>query len=105
VPEGARLESAVGVHPDAWFHIPTSATTFEVRARDGEKTETLFSRTLDPQRVLEDRGWFDLEVDLSRYAGREITLELTTAASDPSGSSLAMGGWGEPRLLHDVAAR
>ena len=115
VPEGAHLESAVGVHPDAWFHIPTSATTFEVRARDhaevrardhaegrardGADAAVLFSRTLDPQRLVEDRGWFPVDVDLSRYAGREIVLELSTAASDPSGSSLAMGGFGEPRLM------
>jgi len=90
------VESSVGVHPDAWFHIPTSATTFEVRARDGAKSDTLFSRTLDPQRVLEDRGWFDFQLDLGPYAGREITLEFSTAASDPSGSSLAMGGFADP---------
>jgi hypothetical protein len=105
VPDGARLVSAVGVHPDAWFQLPTSTTTFEVRARDGEDSALLYSRTLDPHRVLADRGWFDFEVDLSPYAGREITLELSTAASDPSGSSLAMGGWGEPRIVHDAAAR
>jgi hypothetical protein len=99
VPAGARLESAVGVHPDAWFHIPTSATTFEVRARDGADTAVLFSRTLDPQRVLEDRGWFPFEVDLAAYAGREIVLELSTAASDPSGASLRMGGFAEPILV------
>jgi len=102
VPEGTRLESAVGVHPDAWFHIPTSATTFEVRVRDGDGSAPLFARTLDPQRVLEERGWFPVDVDLSPYAGREITLELSTAASDPSGSSLAMGGWGEPMLVQDA---
>jgi hypothetical protein len=105
VPEGARLASAVGVHPDAWFHIPTSATTFEVRARDGDDSALLFARTLDPQRLLEDRGWFPFEVDLSRYAGRDIVLELSTAASDPSGASLAMGGFGDPLILPDGAAR
>jgi hypothetical protein len=110
---GARLESAVGVHPDAWFHIPTSATTFEVRARDpaevrardGADSAVLFSRTLDPQRLLEDRGWFALDVDLTPYAGRDILLELSTAASDPAGSSLAMGGFAEPRLIVQDEAR
>jgi hypothetical protein len=103
VPERARLESAVGIHPDAWFHLPTSATTFEVRAIAGGKSQTLFARTLDPQRILDDRGWFEIDVDLASYAGREIVLELSTAASDPSGSSLRMGGFAEPRLVSPAA--
>ena len=98
VPAGAHLHSAVGVHPDAWFQIPTSATTFEVRVRDGADEAQLFSRSLDPHRRLEDRGWFDVDVDLSRYAGRDVVLEISTAASDPAGASLAMGGWSDPRL-------
>jgi hypothetical protein len=98
-PGGARLASAVGVHPDAWFQLPTSATTFEVRVRDGEASALLFARTLDPQRALADRGWFEFELDLAPYAGREVVLELSTAASEPSGSSLAMGGFAEPRWI------
>jgi hypothetical protein len=105
VPQGARLESAVGVHPDAWFHLPTSATTFEVRVREGAETTPLFARTLDPQRILDDRGWFEIDVDLAAYAGREIVLELSTAASDPSGSSLRMGGFAEPRLVSRAGER
>jgi hypothetical protein len=105
VPAGARLESAVGVHPDAWFNLRTSATSFEVRVRDGDRLVPLFSRTLDPQRLLEDRGWFEVDVDLARYAGRDVVLELSTAASDPSGSSLAMGGFAEPRLVAASAER
>ena len=65
---------------------------------DGER-EVLFTRSLDPHQVLEDRGWFDVNLSLDDYAGRRIALELATSTALPLGGNLSMGGWGSPTLL------
>jgi hypothetical protein len=64
VPRGARLRTAVAVHPGHWVGYPASSVTFAIAA-DGE---VLFSRTLDPQRDVADRRWVEVDVPLERWA-------------------------------------
>lgn len=72
--EGARLHAGVQILPAAWEAVED----LEVRiiARDGKTREILeyarASRQPEPR-------WLDLQADLSRYGGREITLELSSA--------------------------
>ncbi|MFL6202072.1 MAG: sulfatase [Thermoanaerobaculia bacterium] len=60
VPEGAEVHA--GVAASGEIHI---------EARDGRTREVLDAGRSDGSR------WLDLRADLSRYAGREITLEIT----------------------------
>jgi hypothetical protein len=96
---GATLRTAVGVHPDFWFRYPPSWARFGIEVMSEGRRQVLFTRALDPHQVLKDRGWFDVEVPLDDYAGREITLELATSTALPLGESLSMGGWGTPTLV------
>jgi hypothetical protein len=59
----------------------------------------LFTRALDPHQVLEDRGWFDVDLPLDDYAGRRIALELANSTALPLGETPSMGGWGTPTLV------
>ena len=69
VPEGAEIHAGVQILPAAWKEVELLEVRLE--ARDGKTREVLDSaRTTEPR-------WLDLGADLSRYAGREITLELT----------------------------
>lgn len=71
--EGARFHAGVQILPAAWQAVEE----LEVRvvARHGSTREILdyvrVSRRPEPR-------WLDLGADLSRYAGHEITLELTS---------------------------
>lgn len=69
VPEGAEIHAGVQILPAAWKEVETLEVRLE--ARDGKTREIL-----DAARTSEPR-WLDLGADLSRYAGREITLELS----------------------------
>jgi hypothetical protein len=100
---GERLETAIGVHPDRWVHLPPAWARFAVRVVEQGQVEELFSRTLDPNRAATDRGWFPVSIDLSAYAGREVMLELVTLAENASGEVLAMGGFAWPRLVSAVS--
>jgi hypothetical protein len=96
---GAVLQTAIGVHPDFWFRYPPSWVRFSIEVvSDGER-RVLFTRSLDPHQVLEDRGWFDVDLSLDDYAGRTIALELATSTALPLGEDPLMGGWGAPTLL------
>lgn len=72
VPEGARLHAGAQILPAAWQAV--EALEVLLVARDGKTREIL-----DHARALRqpEPRWLDLRADLSRYAGREVTLELT----------------------------
>ncbi|MDE0885956.1 MAG: glycosyltransferase family 39 protein [Myxococcota bacterium] len=97
--EGGRLVTAVAVHPQRWFKLPVSWVDFRLSVRTPEGLETLYERRLNTTNRIEDRRWFDLDLDLGAWAGREITLELSNRADNPNGEDLLMGGWAEPRLV------
>jgi arylsulfatase A-like enzyme len=84
VPEGGRLEVGLGVlRSDA-------PVTFRVTASpDGTETTTLFEeRWNDPER------WKEQSIDLSRLAGKNVTLALQTVAERPGTVAL----WGAPTV-------
>lgn len=95
VPPGARLTTALGMHPARWVGYPALAVTFRVRV-DGE---TVIERTLDPQRNVADRGWTEVDVPLEGHAGRTVELGFSTAAERPEAEALEMGGFALPRLV------
>jgi hypothetical protein len=103
VPERARLLTAVSVNPQLW-HYPPIPVTFELAVVDAGGREVVFSRRLSPTTQFADRGWFEVDVPLSRWAGRSVTLELSTAIDEPEGESLLMAGWADPRLLTEGEA-
>ena len=104
VPAGARLRTAVAVHPEVWYGHPSSWVRFELAIEaDGERS-VVFERTLHPTSQPEDRGWFEVEAELERWAGRRVRLELSTAAQNATGSSLAHGGFADPLLVSAEAA-
>jgi len=97
--EGGRLVTAVAVHPQRWFKLPASWVNFRLSVRTPEGLETLYERRLNTTNRIEDRRWFDLDLDLGAWAGQEISLELSNRAANFHGEDLLMGGWAEPRLV------
>ena len=105
VPAGARLRTAVAIHPEVWFGLPPSWVHFELAIEaDGERS-MVFERTLDPTSQPADRAWFEVEAGLERWAGRRVRLELSTTALNATGASLAHGGFAEPVLVSGAGAR
>jgi hypothetical protein len=106
VPElGGRLVSAVGVHPKAWFRHPASPVRFSLEVESDGTRQPVYARVLNPHLVLDDRGWFEVDVDLDRWSGREVTLRFSTATDNAEGETPWMGGWSEPRVVAPAAPR
>ena len=105
VSAGERLVLRAGVNPDLW----QSLGTFPLRLRvaiiaEGERTEVL-SVDKDVYSRQGDRLWTPVDVDLSRWAGRRIEVELSTEALGwkPGGPQIA--GFEDPRIVHRPDAK
>ena len=88
----------LAVNPEAW-DLGGDGVRFDLIASPtGGTEETLFSQTLDPAHLPSDRNWIPVEVDLSRFAGQEITLSLVTVPGPQRNNEYDWAGWGEPKI-------
>ena len=97
--EGARLETAIAVHPQWWSRIPPTWIEFDLSLRAGDQVVDLHRQRLKPSARFEDRAWFDLDVDLSAWAGQSVVLEFANQSESAHGETRWMAGWEMPRLL------
>ena len=59
----------------------------------------VWQRRLSPANTLDDRGWFEVDIPLDRWAGQPIDIEFSQSAERYTGASLWMGGWEIPYLV------
>lgn len=104
---GLPIDRRVVVPPDASFRFSYAVPTAERRdvtflvslGPDENSLETLFEGSVDAEN-LEDGPWHEVELDLSRHAGREVLLRLEIRAPNPFVLGEGLPVWGNPELLH-----
>jgi len=100
LPEKARLRTAVVIHPGAWAHAG-DGVVFRIGIADDGRYRELFLRHADPARVVADRGWVPVDLDLSAFGGKRVDLIFRTDASvpgQPLNSDYDWAMWGAPRV-------
>jgi hypothetical protein len=74
-----RFVTSLGMVPSCWEQ--SDGVLFSLRAETaGTAATTLFEYWLSPRANRCDRGWVDIAVDLSQFAGKPLTLTLVTSA-------------------------
>jgi len=96
VPNRAWLRLSIGQAPEAWT-TEGDGVLFIVGAWDEVVFDELLNYVVDPFHTPEDRGWHDVALDLSKYAGQTIELRFILRRRDSdSGDRPA---WGDPRIV------
>ncbi len=103
------FDFAVGVIPEQAWEASAGPPGRGVRFVVEVDGEPVWERVLDGHGEIADRGWKDGEVDLSRWAGERLALELITEAGAADGPAAAggvpgnagdtVGAWANPTLL------
>ena len=102
IPYGAALRVSLGLPEDTWT-VEADGVLFRILLAAPSELDQrqLFSRLVAPNKTPTDRGWHDIEVDLSAYAGQRVELFFNTNANPPVNPArrgdLAL--WGAPRIV------
>jgi arylsulfatase A-like enzyme len=100
VPEGARLEFAIGVVEPDWGFDPVR---FSVEACEGERCETVWSSVYEPTGA--DRsGWRDESVSLADFAGRKLHFRFL-ARRQTEEAPFSFPVWANPTVWADAPRR
>ncbi len=70
-----------GVIEEAWERSGDGVQFDLYLEDDSGKRKSLFSKYTDPKHRKEDRRWFDVRLDLSKYSGQNVTLIFETKGS------------------------
>jgi len=97
VPPEARLLFSVALDPEVWHPDRGDGVLFSVHVVADGVDETVFSREVDPKNRPEDRRWQDVEIDMTPYAGRTVTILFATHPLETNDWDWA--GWGTPVLV------
>jgi hypothetical protein len=101
VPDDGWLWVNLGLKPEAW-EKPGDGVKFHVGVSDGRVYEEMFSQHVDPFNKPSDRRWIPVKIDLSAYAGEQVSLIFNTNSSMPGkgdnqDNDLAL--WGAPEIV------
>jgi hypothetical protein len=98
-PGAARLRFGYVVHPDRWLTPLPAPVAFAVDLEADTGAVGVFRATLDPARRLEDRRWAEADVDLSRWAGRAVTLAFAVTSDPLPPAPDALAAWAGVRVV------
>lgn len=100
VPPRGELRVAIGLLEEGWT-IEGDGVLFRVLLGAGAPPEPIYTLMYDPWGNPGDRGWHEVSLDLSEYAGETVDLFFNTNSSGPGADHRDgdMAVWGEPRLM------
>jgi hypothetical protein len=90
-----RLEFSLGMLPESWSQAG-DGVNFSIDIQTFGQTIGIFSAYIDPKHNPQHRQWREEQVDLSQYAGQEVTLTLRTDGGEIGDLQYDWACWGEP---------
>lgn len=90
ISDGDVLTVSVGLHPAVYDQLAGDGATFRILVGQGAKSEEVQKVTVDPAHVIEARGWTDLQVPLSVFAGTAVSI---TFYCDPGPNNNKFADW------------
>jgi hypothetical protein len=102
LPDNGRLRAWIAVKEEAWTQDGSDGVLFLFGVNDGREYTELLNQYVDPRHNANDRGWLPVDIDLTAFAGQEVTLIFNTRVSLPRqapNGAFDFAVWGEPAIV------
>ncbi len=98
------LRCFIAIHPLIWNDTGADGALFRVSVQVNGTRETVAERYLNPIARPDERKWNAFDVDLSKYAGRQVDLILENAAGPAKNDYGDWCIWGDAVLVEGAPA-
>lgn len=103
LPADAQLHTAVALNPLVWQPAADGSASdgveFVVRLTESDgSAEELFRHMLNPVHREQDRGWYEVSLNLDEYAGEQVRLSLSTLPGPANDVRFDWAGWRSPTI-------
>lgn len=97
--EGSRLEFSIGIDEGVWDKPESDGVIFEIHLHDpiANTTQEVFSYTLDPAHVTQDRVWHHFAIPLEGYPAGNVSVLFITRPNGNAAYDWAW--WGDPKIV------
>lgn len=102
VPDEAWLKISLGLLEESWT-VQGDGVLFQIGVSSGPEYVEILNLVVNPYGSPSDRGWQQLVLDLSQFAGENVDLIFNTYSSPPPNTGKDSAGdaalWGAPRIV------
>jgi hypothetical protein len=95
IPGNSTLDFSIGVDPAAWSSDKGDGVEYQVFIDNTTPEDRVFAQYIDPGQNPGERRWNSYQVDLSRYAGRNVTFFFSTLPGPANETSNDWAWWGD----------
>lgn len=102
VPDEAWLKFSLGLLEESWT-VQGDGVLFQIGVSSGPQYVELLNMVVNPYANPSERGWQQLVLDLSQFAGENVDLIFNTYSSPAPNTGKDSNGdaalWGAPRIV------
>lgn len=96
----STLNFGIGIDPQVWSADRGDGVDFEILVQDTSSHQMrVFEQYIDPKNNSTDRHWFDVQVDLSQFAGQTVDVHFITNPGPANNSDYDWAVWSNPVLV------
>ncbi|MCZ6594515.1 MAG: sulfatase [Bacteroidetes bacterium] len=97
--KNSKLSYGIGVNPDAW-HMAGDGVLFEILSVDEKSRKSkIFSKYIDPKNNINDRKWFDKNINLNDFEEQKVSFIFKTTSGPKGDNAADWSGWSNPQVI------
>lgn len=100
IPPSSQLTMSIALTPDVWRIGTGDGVLFEISiGSDDLNPETIFSKYIDPKNLNQYQRWNNFRVDLSKWAGKNVTITFKTLPGPNQDDRYDWAVWGDLQVI------
>jgi hypothetical protein len=98
IPEKAYLNFEISLDPQVWSPDKGDGVGYQIYVNTMVPENLIFSQYIDPKHNATEQRWNPYQLDLSPYAGENVTLIFSTNPGPINDGTYDWAWWGNPRI-------
>jgi hypothetical protein len=102
IPRNASLSFGIALDSQTWSPDKGDGVEYQVYVNSVTPENLIFSKYIDPKHNFDERKWNEYNVNLSNYAGQNVTLIFSTLPGPNNDTSWDWAWWGDMKIEKDI---